>query len=203
MYHFKDTDFIRNFSIFLKNLSRKLLLKYIESPTSNAIKSNVLKLNKDIKNQQLPNIDIEISITDDQIKEKIINTPNNITRIILKLIAYSSNKQNKLLPQDWEIEHIIPQRWTKENHIDKKIIEMIGNKLPLEKKINVLSSDNILQFKFNNYKKSEIGIVHNFMQENNTLNSWYIENLKDRSKIISEFIYNELTSKLDINKGDN
>ncbi|WP_322935062.1 hypothetical protein RRG40_04280 [Mycoplasmopsis felis] len=78
----------------------------------------MLKLNKDIKNQQLPNIDIEISITDDQIKEKIINTPNNITRIILKLIAYSSNKQNKLLPQDWEIEHIIPQRWTKENHID-------------------------------------------------------------------------------------
>ncbi|BBU47867.1 DUF262 domain-containing protein [Mycoplasmopsis felis] len=203
MYHFKDTDFIRNFSIFLKNLSRKLLLKYIEIPTSNAIKSNVLKLNKDIKNQQLPNIDIEISITDDQIKEKIINTPNNITRIILKLIAYSSNKQNKLLPQDWEIEHIIPQRWTKENHIDKKIIEMIGNKLPLEKKINVLSSDNILQFKFNDYKKSEIGIVHDFVQENNTLNSWYIENVKDRSKIISEFIYNELTSKLDINKGDN
>ncbi|WP_416322734.1 DUF262 domain-containing protein [Mycoplasmopsis felis] len=203
MYHFKDTDFITNFSIFLKNLSRKLLLKYIEIPTSNAIKSNVLMLNKDIKNQQLPNIDIEISITDDQIKEKIINTPNNITRIILKLIAYSSNKQNKLLPQDWEIEHIIPQRWTKENHIDKKIIEMIGNKLPLEKKINVLSSDNILQFKFNNYKKSEIGIVHDFIQENNTLNSWYIENVKDRSKIISEFIYNELTSKLDINKGDN
>ncbi|WP_416322360.1 DUF262 domain-containing protein [Mycoplasmopsis felis] len=203
MYHFKDADFIRNFSIFLKNLSRKLLLKYIEIPTSNAIKSNVLKLNKDIKNQQLPNINIEISITDDQIKEKIINTPNNITRIILKLIAYSSNKQNKLLPQDWEIEHIIPQRWTKENHIDKKIIEMIGNKLPLEKKINVLSSDNILQFKFNYYKKSEIGIVHDFMQENNTLNSWYIENVKDRSKIISEFIYNELTSKLDINKGDN
>ncbi|WP_326495133.1 DUF262 domain-containing protein [Mycoplasmopsis felis] len=203
MYHFKDTDFITNFSIFLKNLSRKLLLKYIEIPTSNAIKSNVLKLNKDIKNQQLPNIDIEISITDDQIKEKIINTPNNITSIILKLIAYSSNKQNKLLPQDWEIEHIIPQRWTKENHIDKKIIEMIGNKLPLEKKINVLSSDNILQFKFNNYKKSEIGIVHDFIQENNTLNSWYIENVKDRSKIISEFIYNELRSKLDINKGDN
>lgn len=203
MYHFKDTDFITNFSIFLKNLSRKLLLKYIEIPTSNAIKSNVLKLNKDIKNQQLPNIDIEISITDDQIKEKIINTPNNITRIILKLIAYSSNKQNKLLPQYWEIEHIIPQRWTKENHIDKQIIEMIGNKLPLEKKINVLSSDNILQFKFNNYKKSEIGIVHDFIQENNTLNSWYIENVKDRSKIISEFIYNELTSKLDINKGDN
>ncbi|WP_322901223.1 DUF262 domain-containing protein [Mycoplasmopsis felis] len=203
MYHFKDTDFITKFSIFLKNLSRKLLLKYIEIPTSNAIKSNVLKLNKDIKNQQLPNIDIEISITDDQIKEKIINTLNNITSIILKLIAYSSNKQNKLLPQDWEIEHIIPQRWTKENHIDKKIIEMIGNKLPLEKKINVLSSDNILQFKFNNYKKSEIGIVHDFIQENNTLNSWYIENVKDRSKIISEFIYNELTSKLDINKGDN
>ncbi|WP_322959733.1 DUF262 domain-containing protein [Mycoplasmopsis felis] len=203
MYHFKDTDFITNFSIFLKNLSRKLLLKYIEIPTSNAIKSNVLKLNKDIKNQQLPNINIEISITDDQIKEKIINTPNNITSIILKLIAYSSNKQNKLLPQDWEIEHIIPQRWTKENHIDKKIIEMIGNKLPLEKKINVLSSDNILQFKFNNYKKSEIVIVHDFIQENNTLNSWYIENVKDRSKIISEFIYNELTSKLDINKGDN
>ncbi|WP_322935060.1 hypothetical protein RRG40_04270 [Mycoplasmopsis felis] len=80
---------------------------------------------------------------------------------------------------------------------------MIGNKLPLEKKINVLSSDNILQFKFNDYKKSEIGIVHDFIQENNTLNSWYIENVKDRSKIISEFIYNELTSKLDINKGDN
>lgn len=65
--------------------------------------------------------------------------------MLLKICAY--NKQGTLLPDKWEIEHIFPQKWQSTyfpnatDDIVKEKIEHIGNKLPFEKKLNIIAGN--------------------------------------------------------------
>ena len=70
--------------------------------------------------------------------------------------------QDELLPEKWEIEHILPVKW--ENNYDlrenekvaKEKIEHLGNKTPFEKKLNIIATNNYFSKKKSYYLKSEI-----------------------------------------------
>lgn len=65
--------------------------------------------------------------------------------MLLKTLAYE--QQDTLLPSKWEIEHIFPQKWQTNYFPDvsdatiKEKIEHIGNKLPFEKKLNIVAGN--------------------------------------------------------------
>lgn len=65
--------------------------------------------------------------------------------MILKILSYQH--QNELLPIKWEVEHILPQKWqtsyfpnTSDSEV-KELVEHIGNKIPFEKRLNIIASN--------------------------------------------------------------
>ena len=157
--HKDKKDFEEKFLKFLRKLYVELLKKYIESPTINAVKSNILKLNAEIKNSDKPVFDFK-SLSEDEIKEKIKIPHRNAVRMLLKTLAYDI--QDELLPEKWEIEHILPVKWEnsydlRENEkIAKEKIEHLGNKTPFEKKLNIIATNNYFSKKKLSYSKSKI-----------------------------------------------
>ena len=70
------------------------------------------------------------------------------------------------LPEKWEIEHIFPQKWhnnyfnnqEKSEEEIKEQIEHLGNKIPLEKKLNIEAGNGYFGRKKENYQKSNIQV---------------------------------------------
>lgn len=195
--HKNEENFESNFEIFLKKLAKELITKYLMVPTISAVKHSILKLNNEVIDSSIPKFDFK---TDIENLEDYIKKPNrNIVRMLLKMLAYEH--QNYLLPERWEIEHIFPQKWqdayfTKEQEEDVKIkIEHLGNKLPIEKKLNIIAGNGYFDKKKQEYKKSEI-LITKEMGESNKLD-WGLDSIIERDVYVS----NEIRKILD--KWDN
>ena len=115
--------------------------------------------------------------------------------MLLKILAYE--KQDDLLPEKWEVEHIFPQKWQEnyitdldENHIKEKI-EHIGNKTPFEKRLNIIASNGYFSKKQQEYAKSkitmtkELSAIKGAMQNSN---DWILDDISERDS--------ELTTKI-------
>lgn len=68
--------------------------------------------------------------------------------------------------QRWEIEHILPKKWDDHFFSDdyspayiNETIEHIGNKIPLEKKLNIKASNGYFSKKKQEYRQSKIKIA--------------------------------------------
>ena len=112
--------------------------------------------------------------------------------MVLKLLAYNNKNQDELLPNNWEIEHILPVKWqpnyfnSNEDEVNE-LIETIGNKIPFEKKLNIVASNGYFSKKQEHYKKSKIAITKEM--SNTTIKDWKLEEIKkNNSKIIDEII---------------
>ena len=157
--HRNKKNFEKSFLKFLRKLYVELLKKYIEIPTINAVKANILKLKAEIISSDKPVFDFK-SLSEDEIKEKIKMPHRNAIRMLLKTLTYDI--QDELLEKKWEIEHILPVKW--ENNYDlrenekvaKEKIEHLGNKTPFEKKLNIIATNNYFSKKKSYYLKSEI-----------------------------------------------
>lgn len=143
-YH-SEPNFENEFLAFLRKLLAVLAAQYIVTPTVNAVKRGILNLNAEITNSPTPKFSFN-AIDEKLLKDKIKNAHRNTVRMILKMIAYQH--QTELLPKKWEIEHIFPQKWqpnyfplTPDDEV-KEIVEHIGNKIPFEKKLNIIASNN-------------------------------------------------------------
>ena len=191
LVHKDNKDFEEKFLKFLRKLYVELLKKYIESPTINAVKSNILKLNAEIINYDKPVFDFK-SLSEDEIKEKIKIPHRNAVRMLLKTLAYDI--QDELLPEKWEIEHILPVKWEnsydlRENEkIAKEKIEHLGNKTPFEKKLNIIATNNYFSKKKLSYSKSKIEMTKEIGELKS--NKWDLDDIIERDirmtdKIIS------------------
>ena len=155
-------DFEMKFGLFLNKLLMELMTKYLLFPTINAVKPDILKLNSAIIKSSTPKFEFkEIDVS--QIEERIQNPNRSMVRMILKTLAYEH--QDTLLPNKWEIEHIFPQKWqtnyfpdVPENIIKEKI-EHIGNKIPFEKKLNIVAGNGYFGKKKKEYTASKIAIT--------------------------------------------
>ena len=107
--------------------------------------------------------------------------------MLLKLLAYNDKTQQELLPSGWEIEHIFPKKWQptyfnlKEDEANK-LIEMIGNKTPFEKKLNIIAGNGYFAKKKEQYKKSNIAITKSIGF--NAIDDWTMERITERNTMV-------------------
>lgn len=177
----KKGNFVYNFPIFLKKLISNLTPIYVVTPTINAVKGDILRLNAQSVKTDSPEFVFKKTSVDD-LREKIKIPNKNIIRMLLKIIAYSEQKE--LLPEKWEIEHILPQKYQStyftniSDEIIKEAIEHIGNKVPLEKKLNIIASNGYFLKKKEQYKQSKILIVNELAQS--PITDWKLDNIFER-----------------------
>ena len=189
LQHNEEDEFESTFLRFLRRLFVALLSVYLEIPTINAVKASILKLNLAIIDSNKP--EFEFREVDDQLLSDRIKTPHrNAVRMLLKVLAYE--EQDTVLPDKWEIEHILPQKWQANYFMNisddmiKDKIEHIGNKLPFEKKLNIVAGNGYFGKKKKQYEESSIIITKNMAKLD--WNDWTLDNITERDIRVSDTI---------------
>lgn len=191
--HKNNPEFETLFLKFLHKLCVMLITRYLESPTINAIKSDIFKLDAAIINNPEPTFDagFRTAAPADGPNPLIVTPPRTMVRMLLDVIAYATQQQDSLLPDKWEIEHIFPQKWDNSFFnipmTDEEIkaeLEHLGNKLPLEKSLNIKASNGYLIKKKELYKESKIEVTKEF--GDSTLQNWLPTDIKGRDKELSD-----------------
>ncbi|MDR0186088.1 DUF262 domain-containing protein [Prevotella brunnea] len=215
MEHKDKANFEEIFLKFLRKLYVMLLTRYLEVPTINAVKVDILKLNVQIINNSHPEfyagfeekkLEDEYAVNVEKARtDKLIIAPHkNMVRMLLKVLAYQENTQTDLLPGYWEIEHIFPQTWDSkyytlnEEEANEKL-EHLGNKLPLEKKLNISASNNYFAKKKDRYKDSKIAIIKKL--GDSTLDEWNLTNIDTNDTKVCEIIKGLLKAWVDEYEG--
>lgn len=184
-----EADFETKFGLFLNKLLMELMTKYLLIPTINAVKPDILKLNSAIVSSDTPTFDFK-DIDTSQLEARIQNPNRNVVRMLLKSLAYE--QQDELLPARWEIEHIFPQKWQTNYFPDvpdatiKEKIEHIGNKLPFEKKLNIVAGNGYFGKKKKEYTASKIAITK--AMGTSEINEWDMDSIMKRDIRISDSI---------------
>lgn len=184
--HRNRDNFDEEFLLFLNKLIEELMTRFLLFPTINAVKGDIMKLDAKIIND--PHPDFGFREIDRSLLEDKIRIPHrNIVRMLLKSYAY--NHQKQLLPDNWQIEHILPQKWQSSffPEMDSKkvneMIEHIGNKTPFERKLNIVASNGYFKKKQQEYQKSEIEVTKILVTSIN--NDWTLGNIEHRDLIVS------------------
>lgn len=215
MEHKDKANFEKIFLKFLRKLYVMLLTRYLEVPTINAVKVDILKLNVQIINNSHPEfyagfeekkLEDEYAVNAEKARtDKLIIAPHkNMVRMLLKVLAYQEDTQTDLLPGYWEIEHIFPQTWDSkyytlnEEEANEKL-EHFGNKLPLEKKLNISASNNYFAKKKDRYKDSNIAIIKKL--GDSTLDEWNLANIDTNDTKVCEIIKDLLKAWVDEYEG--
>lgn len=215
MEHKDKANFEEIFLKFLRKLYVMLLTRYLEVPTINAVKVDILKLNVQIINNSHPEfyagfeekkLEDEYAVNAEKARtDKLIIAPHkNMVRMLLKVLAYQENTQTDLLPGYWEIEHIFPQTWdskyyTLNEEEANEQLEHLGNKLPLEKKLNISASNNYFAKKKDRYKDSKIAIIKKL--GDSTLDEWNLTNIDANDTKVCEIIKSLLKAWVDEYEG--
>ena len=180
-------NFEKRFALFLNKLLMELMTKYLMTPTINAVKPDILKLNSAIVVSIVPAFEFKV-IDMPQLEPYIQNPNRNTVRMLLKTLAYEH--QDDLLPAKWQIEHIFPQKWQTNyfpNESDSTIkekIEHIGNKLPFEKKLNIVAGNGYFKKKKKEYATSKIEIT-NAMGISDVMD-WNVDSIMKRDIRVSD-----------------
>ena len=185
---YRNEEFFETrFARFLNKLLMELMTKYLMMPTINAVKPDILKLNSAIVASNRPIFGFKtVDVT--QLEPYIHNPNRNAVRMLLKTLAYEH--QDELLPSKWEIEHIFPQKWQtnyfpkESDSIIKEKIEHIGNKLPFEKKLNIVAGNGYFSKKKKEYTLSKIAIT-NTMGTSEVMD-WNLDSIMKRDLRISD-----------------
>jgi len=182
-----EENFETKFARFLNKLLMELMTKYLMMPTINAVKPDILKLNSAIVSSNIPIFEFKtVDVT--QLEPYIHNPNRNAVRMLLKTLAYEH--QDDLLPTKWEIEHIFPQKWQtnyfpkESDSTIKEKIEHIGNKLPLEKKLNIVAGNGYFSKKKEEYMASKIAIT-NIIGRSEVM-EWNLDSIIKRDLRISD-----------------
>ena len=185
---YRNEEFFETrFARFLNKLLMELMTKYLMMPTINAVKPDILKLNSAIVASNIPIFEFKtVDVT--QLEPYIHNPNRNAVRMLLKTLAYEH--QDDLLPTKWEIEHIFPQKWQtnyfpkESDSTIKEKIEHIGNKLPIEKKLNIVAGNGYFSKKKKEYMVSKIAIT-NTMGRSEVM-EWDLDSIMKRDLRISD-----------------
>ena len=181
--HKQEERFEELFLLFLHKLSACLLTRYLMAPTINAVKADILKLNVEIVSTMRPKFTFrEMDMT--QLPAAIKSPNRNAVRMLLKMVAYMGSEQDGLLPPTWEIEHIFPQKWQTNYFTDipddviRDKIEHIGNKLPFEKKLNIVAGNGYFGKKKESYAKSRIAVTKRMSVS--PIREWSLDDITER-----------------------
>ncbi len=194
IYYLKNKNrekFEELFLTFLRKLFINLFKVYLVSPTINSVKTSILNLNSSILHDGELKFEFR-NVTEDELQNGIKHLHRNAVRMLLKLLAYNIEEQKELLPYNWEIEHILPVKWQqsffKLNKDEvNELIETIGNKIPFEKRLNIIASNGYFSKKQEQYAKSNIEITK--LMSNSNIKDWKLEEIRERNiRIIDEVL---------------
>ena len=188
--HKDNPQFEEIFEKFLGKLCALLVTRYLEAPSISAVKGDILKLNVQIIKSITPTFTagFRTQIENAEANPFFITPHRSLVRMLLKVLAYNNAAQKELLPEKWEIEHIFPQKWDtsfftiSEEEANTKL-EQLGNKIPLEKPMNIRASNNYFDKKKEQYQKSKIAVANDL--GNTSKNNWIIEDIDNRNKEVS------------------
>jgi hypothetical protein len=188
LQHRNDGHFNSAFLLFLHKLIAELMVRYLLAPTINAVKVDILRLNTLIVKDVHP--DFAFKDVDTTLLAPAIKSPNrNAVRMLLKMVAYQDDGQSDLLPQNWEIEHIFPQKWQTNYFVNmsddviRDKIEHIGNKLLFEKRLNIVAGNGYFGKKKKMYAESTIACTKAMAES--SINEWGLDDITERDIAIS------------------
>lgn len=191
--HKNNNDFEVKFLRFLSKFAAEMIAKFLKSPTVSAVKPGVMKLNTSILDSDTPSF--EFGIVDWQSLRDQIKLPNKRSfRMLLALHAYT--QQEGLLPPKWEIEHIFPKKWqashfpTYDESIVNEKIEHIGNKVPFEKKLNIVASNGYFGKKQKEYEQSAIAVTKVLASKDPS--TWELPDIDERDVRVTDTILETL-----------
>jgi len=156
-------DFAKQFPGLLRFLVAWMFSQFILHPTVNAIKYACFQFGIDIlAGKPLSARDALPPGFDQQLGNACTW---KIARGLILLHAYLNPMQKDLLPAKFEIEHIFPKRWQSANyngwtHDDAEAyLERFGNKVAIEKKVNIQAGNGYFGKKKQQYDKSKFVAV--------------------------------------------
>ncbi len=188
-------DFEDDFLLFLRRFCAFLLVTYLRYPTINAVKSDIMKLNSNIITSDKPHFN-SLEIDSEEFKN-MLKIPNlKMVRMLLLILTYADNNQEKVISGKWEIEHIFPQKWHNNyilnvsDEVIKEKIEHLGNKIPFEKKLNIEATNGYFGKKKASYNQSKISITKEMAKSN--FEEWGLNNIDARDIEVANTIQKEL-----------
>lgn len=195
-----DADFEVEFEQFLKKLSAFLFAKFLENPTVNAIKDDIYSACINIQNKG--EIEFDFKFDRSKIDSRIDDYSfSKITRGLLLLHAYLHEDQDDLIPYSVEIEHIFPKKWQNTNyngwsHQDaEEYLELFGNKVLFEKKLNIQAGNGYFNQKKARYKNSEVCLVTDLAEL--PQKDWLKDDIEERNEefktIVLDFLEEQLS----------
>lgn len=205
---------------YLAKLISYLFVRFIEKPTVNTIKNPIYLFCINTYRTGMLNTDDFVIV--DNLKTQLILTAGNskIQKALLLLNSYLFDNTTPLLQENMEIEHIFPQKWdtayfTWSDAEAKKYIDLIGNKIPFEKKLNIKAGNGFFSKKKEEYSKSsnkevlELTKIRDWTKDNidaraeelaNRLIAFFEENLKSSVSIKKLICYKGGTKTATINQ---
>jgi uncharacterized protein with ParB-like and HNH nuclease domain len=189
VYFFKNKDnekFIEIFQAFLEKLTAFLFYKFIQKPTVNAIKDDIYAGCIAVFNNESPNFSVSIQ-KENELKERIGSFfSSRLTRALILLHTYMNENQKEIVPETFDIEHIFPKKWQNtnyngwENNEAVYYLDKFGNKVAIEKKLNIQAGNNYFGNKKNKYAKSSIESVKQLAFY--PKDDWNKEDIENREK---------------------
>lgn len=185
-------EFKTAFTIYLRKLISFMFVKFIESPTVNAVKPYVFSFCIDTYSKN--EIDCSTFQIPDDFKSRVnAFSSSRITKALLLLNSYLFNSEQKLIQGKSEIEHIFPQSWQDTNYNGwskaeaETYLNMLGNKIIFEKRLNIQAGNNYFGKKKGKYKESKIKEVQYLSQM--PQNDWLKEDIEKRNSEIINRLY--------------
>jgi uncharacterized protein with ParB-like and HNH nuclease domain len=184
-----DQDFIK----MLKKLVSFLFSKFIESPTVNAIKDDIYSACISINTNN--ELRVRITLNEELIKQQIDGfASSRLSRALLLLDAYLNPNQTDTIPETFDIEHIFPKKWQDTNYNGWNVVDAnsyldrFGNKVVIEKKLNIQAGNGYFGIKKEKYKLSKIATVLDLA--NYPKNDWVQSDIEKREVEFKEKIIN-------------
>lgn len=207
VFYFKhegNDDFKNIFTVFLKQLMSYLFARFVVSPTVNSIKTPIYKFCEDLYQSGKANFDYKLPPE----FESTLSTHSTlkISRPMILLHSYLHDENQDLIDTNFEIEHIFPKRWQDTNYNgwnkeDAEIhLDMFGNKIALEKKLNIQAGNGYFGRKKGFYEKSKISEIKSLA--NYGSDDWVKEDIEERNSkmfnTLKTFFENNLTTSSSI-----
>lgn len=196
-----NIHFDEKFIALLKQTIAFLFSKFISYPTVNAIKGDIYDACINITSE---NNQIFVSKTNKELLKKHFEEHKNskLSRGLLLLNAYLHPSQHDGIPNDFEIEHIFPKSWQNTNYNGwnredaDSYLDRLGNKIVIEKKLNIQAGNGYFEKKKSSYLKSNIACVKDL--GNYTKPNWLQSDIVARGKNVTLTILNFFESELNL-----
>jgi len=190
--NYKKDTFDKELCKLLKQLIAFLFTKFILNPSINAIKDDTYNIYINIQNDNELNLNLSFD-NEDLVKRISSISSSRISRAFILLNAYLNKSQVDLIPETFDVEHIFPKKWQDTNYNgwninDAKIyLERFGNKVVLEKKLNIQAGNGYFGQKKNRYASSKIATIIELSKL--PQNDWIKTDIENReNKFISEIL---------------